>query len=339
MSRAERPLDPTGDPLQLFAAQLRVLRDDAGRPTYAALARRTHRSPSALSEAAGGRRFPSLETTLAFVRALGGDESTWTARWHDTARLLGADQPAGRARPAPPPDHASTPDGAGAGDLAGDLTTDLTTDLASDRTAGEPVAVRAGWGVFRMPRRLTIPAAVVVLASLVMVTGWRIGTDSTGSQRGGAGPASSAQSASTGQPAMIRDGADPKDAGCGADPAVATLETKPVVVDDRVVGAVELRYSPMCGVSWPRFMPTPVPATLPSSRVYLTVVDGVDSARSASFDLEYTGISVYGNVLNSTRSCVLAEVHLIGTGWQSPKARTGCYRGASHIGAAASPSS
>ena len=73
MSRTERPLDPNGDPLQAFAARLRTLREDAGRPTYAALARRTHRSPSTLSEAAGGRKFPSLDTTLAYVRALGGD--------------------------------------------------------------------------------------------------------------------------------------------------------------------------------------------------------------------------------------------------------------------------
>src|SRR5687768_1946074 len=98
MSRTERPLDPNGDPLQAFAARLRTLREDAGRPTYAALARRTHRSPSTLSEAAGGRKFPSLDTTLAYVRALGGDESTWAARWHETARLLGADQPADRDR-------------------------------------------------------------------------------------------------------------------------------------------------------------------------------------------------------------------------------------------------
>ncbi|MCK9903211.1 FxSxx-COOH system tetratricopeptide repeat protein [Frankia sp. Cpl3] len=36
---------------------------------------------TALSRAAGGREFPSLEVTLGFVRACGGDVEEWRARW------------------------------------------------------------------------------------------------------------------------------------------------------------------------------------------------------------------------------------------------------------------
>jgi hypothetical protein len=346
MSRAERPLDPDGDPLQAFAAQLRTLRDEGGRPTYAALARRTHRSPSTLSEAAGGRKFPSLATTLSYVRALGGDESTWTARWRETARQLGADNALGRDREAWEPENGTVRNGVGEPAIAAtDGEPDAAvSDEATAETAepdNEPPARPAGWGTFRMPRRITIPAAAVVLASLVAMTGWRIGTEGEAANREGAGtgaPVSSGPAVASGQPAMVRDGADPKDAGCAADPAVATLDTQAAVVENRMVGAVELRYSPMCGVSWPRFLPTPVPATLPPSRVFLTVVDGANPRRSASFDMEYTGISVYGNVLNSTRSCVWAEVHFVGTGWRSPVARTDCYRGGSQVGAHPSPS-
>lgn len=85
MPRPERPLDPSAGPLEAFAAGLR---ERAGRPTYDALARKALRSATSLSEAAGGRRLPSLDTTLVYVRACGGDENEWRWRWTETSRAL-----------------------------------------------------------------------------------------------------------------------------------------------------------------------------------------------------------------------------------------------------------
>ncbi len=83
MPRPERPLDPGDDPLLGFAADLRRLREKAGNPTYRELGRRAHYSAGTLSEAAGGKKMPSLAVALAYVRACDGPEAEWEARWHD----------------------------------------------------------------------------------------------------------------------------------------------------------------------------------------------------------------------------------------------------------------
>src|SRR5437764_15214881 len=80
--RPEKPLEPGDDPLTEFAAELRRLRESAGNPTYRDLARRAHYSAGTLSEAAGGRKLPSLAVTLAYVRACGGEPGEWEERWH-----------------------------------------------------------------------------------------------------------------------------------------------------------------------------------------------------------------------------------------------------------------
>ncbi|GLZ32236.1 hypothetical protein Lesp02_44240 [Lentzea sp. NBRC 105346] len=93
MPRGERPLDGVEDnPLVRFAGELRALRVAAGSPPYRELARRTHYSASALSDAAGGRKLPSLEVTLAYVRACDGDVAQWEQRWH---ALAATTEPAG----------------------------------------------------------------------------------------------------------------------------------------------------------------------------------------------------------------------------------------------------
>ncbi|MGH3759477.1 XRE family transcriptional regulator [Actinophytocola sp.] len=71
-----------------FAGELRRLRERAGRPTYRELATRAHYSAAALSEAAGGRKLPTLAVTLAYVTACGGDTAGWMARWRETAAEL-----------------------------------------------------------------------------------------------------------------------------------------------------------------------------------------------------------------------------------------------------------
>ncbi|WP_329062296.1 nSTAND1 domain-containing NTPase [Amycolatopsis sp. NBC_01480] len=85
MPRRERPLDPGGDVLSQFAAGLRRLRERAGGPTYRELGQRAHYAAGTLSDAAGGRRLPTLAVALAYVRACHGDVGEWERRWHAVA--------------------------------------------------------------------------------------------------------------------------------------------------------------------------------------------------------------------------------------------------------------
>lgn len=73
VGRRETPV-PDG-PLHDFAQGLRRLRAQAGSPTYRELSRQAGYSYSALSDAAAGRRLPTLDVTVAFVRACGGDSA------------------------------------------------------------------------------------------------------------------------------------------------------------------------------------------------------------------------------------------------------------------------
>ncbi|TCO62273.1 helix-turn-helix domain-containing protein [Actinocrispum wychmicini] len=95
MARPERPLDPTTDDLQKFASELRELRQKAGSPGYRQLAKSAHYSVATLADAAGGRKLPSLAVTLAYVRACGGDDRQWEAKW----RSLAVEQPPARSAP------------------------------------------------------------------------------------------------------------------------------------------------------------------------------------------------------------------------------------------------
>lgn len=85
MARRPRPVDPHEGPLQAFAYDLRQLREKAGNPTYRILAGKAGYSPATLSEAARGLRRPSLDVTLAYVGACGGDPDEWRLRWHALA--------------------------------------------------------------------------------------------------------------------------------------------------------------------------------------------------------------------------------------------------------------
>ncbi|MFI6597625.1 helix-turn-helix domain-containing protein [Nonomuraea sp. NPDC050536] len=101
-------MDDDGSALTRFAADLRLLRAEAGSPPYRELAGRAHYSPTTLADAASGRRLPSLAVALAYVRACGGDPSEWEVRWQqlaaDRAKTDSAD-----AFPVAPDDGARAP--------------------------------------------------------------------------------------------------------------------------------------------------------------------------------------------------------------------------------------
>lgn len=81
MPRAERPIDAAETELGSFAADLRRLREKAGKPAYRELASRAHYSAATLADAASGRKLPTLAVTLAYVSACGGDTEEWEKRW------------------------------------------------------------------------------------------------------------------------------------------------------------------------------------------------------------------------------------------------------------------
>lgn len=94
MPRGERPLDVGDSPLLRFAADLRALRDKAGGQSYRQMGARAHYSATTLSDAAGGRKLPTLAVTLAYVRACEGDVAEWEERWRQVAaELLPSSEP------------------------------------------------------------------------------------------------------------------------------------------------------------------------------------------------------------------------------------------------------
>ncbi|MFB0614628.1 XRE family transcriptional regulator [Streptomyces sp. AGS-58] len=109
MARKERPLEGEDGPLLRFAAALRRLRHEAGSPPYRDLAHRAHYSVATLSGAASGRRLPSLDVTLSYVRACGGDPREWEGRWHAVAVELRAVSSAGASGERNGPDEGGDP--------------------------------------------------------------------------------------------------------------------------------------------------------------------------------------------------------------------------------------
>ena len=101
MGRPERVLDPENDPLHRFAAELRKLREKAGKPSYRQLSKRVHFSVTALSEAAGGAVVPSLAVTLAYAEACDGDRDEWDNRWHVLMHELALADPSPEENTAP----------------------------------------------------------------------------------------------------------------------------------------------------------------------------------------------------------------------------------------------
>ncbi|WP_328425615.1 nSTAND1 domain-containing NTPase [Streptomyces sp. NBC_00443] len=83
--RTEGELDPQAGPVPRFAAELRALRESAGKPTYRAMAERARYGVTTLSQAAAGKQLPSRAVTLAYVKACGGDVIEWERRWHEVS--------------------------------------------------------------------------------------------------------------------------------------------------------------------------------------------------------------------------------------------------------------
>ncbi|GAB3148454.1 hypothetical protein GCM10027290_33200 [Micromonospora sonneratiae] len=341
MGRPERRIDPQAGPVQAFAAELRALRESAGMPKYATLAHRTGKSKTVLTEAAGGRRLPTWETVAAYVEGCEGDPLHWRQRWENVSRLVAPD-----LVEAEQPDTAADLAEAEQPDTAADLAEADQPNRAADLAEADQPNRAADLAEADQPNR-----AADLAGGAATVTGTATTTSSANPGRrpfwllaGGLagllaivlgaaavadGPGPEPQpEADTGL--VVADEADPKDSGCAAFPDVLSLDHVEMVHDQRPIGALELRYSPRCGAAWPRFTPygnSPVPA---ETVVHVDVVRPADGRR-ANFAMPYAGTSVFGNVLRSTESCVLAEARVVRAQAAEPQvvasARTACYRG------------
>ncbi len=126
---------------------------------YRALARRAGFSASTLSVAASGKALPSLDVTLAYVQACGGDPQPWRERWQklvaQPTRADAAVAPVHEERPSAPP-----------------LELERVAWQLPDVTATTPVGVAAKQ-TRRGVRRLyaTLAAAAVTLVGFVLATG------------------------------------------------------------------------------------------------------------------------------------------------------------------------
>ncbi|GLX05173.1 XRE family transcriptional regulator [Microbispora sp. NBRC 16548] len=330
MGRPERDLSPEEGPVQAFAVALRRLREEGGSPTYRALSERAHYSPTVLSRAAGGRVFPSLEVTLAFVRACGGDEDAWARRWHRVSEEISG-RTAEPPEPAPAAEGPSSPaPGAAevvplaedAGERGGghgsahDGGPDAGADAGSDAGNGG----FAGW-VRRRGRLLALAAVLVVAGGVVLgaaargvglAPGW---TSRNQHVTDRAGDASRAED---------MDGDDPRARGCGADlETIETLDAVPLNLPDGTrFGTLRLRRSPECDTAW-------ASAHFDNPHLYtvwLAAHRPADSAQVRSQWSNNTPPGSYGDMLSLAPGCVWVEGWVVTGQGEGPHARTRCAR-------------
>jgi hypothetical protein len=94
---------PPGDTLELFAADLRLLRDSASSPTLAKLKHLTGLSRTVLSDAFNGKQLSSARTVAGIVRACNADPVEWLRRRDRLSAKRAASEevpdPAGHPKP------------------------------------------------------------------------------------------------------------------------------------------------------------------------------------------------------------------------------------------------
>ncbi|MEQ4724155.1 helix-turn-helix domain-containing protein [Nonomuraea sp. B19D2] len=223
-------MDPDAGPVQAFAFDLRRLREKAGNPSYRKLAEHAHYSAAALARAAAGNALPTLELTLAYVTACGGDIEEWQQRWHaieNQQRIpTTAEHISPRSSTTPSPEQAPPEE------------TPPPTEVTPQRPVG-----RRG----RRPWLLLGAAALLAAGATVTLI-----------VRPAGPPPMSWTNASNVLPSFDKfgrawvDGADPKRAGC---PDAVTLVGQEVWLGSVTYGTLELRYSQKCGSAWARLNP------------------------------------------------------------------------------------
>jgi hypothetical protein len=296
--RPESPLNPENGAAAGLAAQLRQLREEAGRPSYRQLARSAYYSHSALSQAAAGRVLPSLAVTLAFVEACGGDPQEWTARWQ-AAAAPGVVTASPEAPAASLEDPAASPEGPAPGGE--------TATAAGRGIRARPDRIRrASW------RRLSL-AGWGAAAVAGCLWAW--------SSYGGTTPQVVPRPAG-GLSAPVFDGASPDVAGC--DTGSGELGSRSVLAGNGVLlGTVELRYSRRCAAVWARFVPSPALSGAGAVVITLKLVRRPDGRTEAS-SLRYTGQRQRSDLLLLHAGCAQGSVKITRSGRALASATTAC---------------
>jgi hypothetical protein len=215
--RPEGQLSPETGAVAALAAQLRQLREDAGRPPYRQLARTAYYSHSALSQAAAGRELPSLAVTLAFVDACGGDRQEWTARWQAAAAASGVVTAL--------PEVSAVSDGPAT-------------------AARQSIRARPDW-IRRARWRLLSVAGFAAVAGCI----WAWPGYGGMTPQVVPGPVG-------GLSAQVFDGASPDVAGCDVGSGELGSRSV-LAGNGGLLGMVQLRYSRRCAAVWARFVPSP----------------------------------------------------------------------------------
>jgi hypothetical protein len=118
------------------------------------------------------------------------------------------------------------------------------------------------------------------------------------------------------------DGADPRQSGCAGD--AVDLDVADVAVLrplQRVYGRVFLRYSARCLTAWPRFEDNAM--TPRGSRLLLATIRPIDHRETDYADV-FQGEWIWGNMLQTTRGCVMVKAVLMVAGQQPAIGLTRC---------------
>ena len=169
MARTPRPVNPADGPIQAFAHDLRVLREAAGNPTYRVLAKTAGFSATTLGDAAGGVRLPTLEVTLAYVGACGGDMQSWQERWRALDRQLAAEGEGSQTAVAV---DAVEPAETAEADTAAEAKVETQAAIAPETEVLDAAPSR-WWDSRRWLRRTSL-AATAALAVVVGLIFWRL---------------------------------------------------------------------------------------------------------------------------------------------------------------------
>jgi hypothetical protein len=183
-------------------------------------------------------------------------------------------------------------------------------DVAAAQLNQERAPVHESGGRSRRARARILVVALAVIAAAAGITAAAMMMN--GHPTATPGP--------SGAPVVYHDGDDPIITGCSQ--GVQTIDEVPVyTTPGKRFGTLLLRHSPSCAMSWGTVL-GPDPHLY---RVYIIARRPADGAQAPSSWAQNTPDS-YGNMLSTSRSCVLAEAYVQTPAGSGRRAQTRCLR-------------
>lgn len=287
MGRRPKPVDGEVEAVATLAGELRRLRAQAGNPPYRAMAVKARYSASTLSEAASGRRLPTLAVVLAYVAACGAEPEGWEERWRQAATAMHTYR---EDNPADPP-------------AADPADTAPPVPVPEAPVPQLPVAPAPVPPAAEKRKKITAARGVAIGGALLLLAAVALGISRLPGPAAHKAVASSRSSIGT---RVITEDTDPQDTRCDQG-EVDTVATTNLYGPARFfLGYVWLRYAPACGAMWTRFEPSAGLAELGPSKITIWLVRPSDG-RTLRYDTPYLGEFVYGNMLRTSYGCLKAE--------------------------------